>query len=188
MAFTGLVCPDSDSAHLRNSRDALGLSWFVAPVWRVKPQPVSGVAVGTPLGPCGEQDMAHGDILELASLPAGHGAGGVVPARTSQDTLRGADLPTLEFPDAAGEWNAHLTSKIASNPFPCRFLQWDDCMAWGWGEVSSCLANLGAAVLQSLLTPQVESASLQVFKKRVDTAFGDRVQWDTWQTLVSGTT
>lgn len=53
------------------------------------------MAAGTPLEPCAEQDTAHGDVLELASLPAGHGAGGVVPARTSQDMLRGADLPTL---------------------------------------------------------------------------------------------
>lgn len=68
------------------------------PAWKVKPRPVSGVAVRTPLEALGvEQDMAHGagGNLELASLPAGHGAGGVVRARTSQDMARGADFPTL---------------------------------------------------------------------------------------------
>lgn len=54
--------------------------------------------MGTPLEPLGvEQDMAYGagDILELASLPPRHGAGGVVPARTSQDMASRVDFPTL---------------------------------------------------------------------------------------------
>lgn len=65
--------------------------------------------MGMPLEPGVEQDMAHEpeDVLELASLPAGHGAGGVVPARTSQDMARGADflplllagIPRCSFPD-----------------------------------------------------------------------------------------
>lgn len=70
----------------------------------------------------------------------------------------------LAFPDAA--------SQIASNPFPCRFLHWDDCMAWGWGEVSSCLDNLGAALHQPLLTSPLHSASLEVSRKCVDMDLG----------------
>lgn len=78
--------------------------------------------------------------------------------RTWQGELISLHWCWLAFPDAASE--------ITSNPFPCRFLQWDDCMAWGWGEVSSCLDNLGAALHQPLLTSPVQSASLEVFGKR----------------------
>lgn len=58
-----------------------------------------------------------------------------MPARTSQDTARGA-YTGVGWCSQVQLRNSHLTSKIPSNPFPCRSLQWDDHVAWdGVGSV-----------------------------------------------------